>query len=108
MPANGGSAGLDPDAPTNIGQGGRDGGEVELLGLVLGENEQCCLDIGDLSGDRGGVELVAVGDQFAFLGRGERSGGQEAVQRGLWLVVETLAAAGLVWPQPTGFLVGVR
>jgi len=40
--------------------------------------------------------LVAVGDQLAFLGRGERLGGQEAVQRGLWLVVETLAAAGLV------------
>ena len=40
--------------------------------------------------------MVAVGDQLAFLGRGERLGGQEAVQRGLWLVVETLAAAGLV------------
>ena len=52
MPANGGSAGLDPDAPTNIGQGGRDGGEVELLGLVLGEREQHRLDVGDLSGDR--------------------------------------------------------
>src|SRR5664279_3393464 len=96
MPANGGSAGLDPDALADVWEGGRDGGEVELLGLVFGECEQHCLDVGDLSGDRGGVELVAVGDQLAFLGRGERLGGQEAVQRGLWLVVETLAAAGLV------------
>ena len=102
-----GSAGLDPDALADVGEGGRNSGEVELLGLVFGECEQHCLDVGDLSGDRSGVELVAVGDQLAFLGRGERLGGQEAVQRGLWLVVETLAAAGS-WPQPTGFLVGVR
>jgi hypothetical protein len=56
------------------------------------------LDVGDVSGDRGGVEMVAVGNQLAFLGRGERPGGQEAVQRGLWLVVQTPTAAGLVLP----------
>ena len=39
MPANGGSAGLDPDALADVGEGRRDGGEVELLGLVLGERE---------------------------------------------------------------------
>ena len=50
------SAGPDPDALADIGQGGRHGGEVELLGLVLGEREQHRLNVGDRPGDRGGVE----------------------------------------------------
>ena len=48
--------------------------------------------------------MVAVGDQLAFLCRGKCPGGQEAVQRCLWLVVEALASAGLVLAPADRFL----
>ena len=67
------------------------------------------LQVGDLAGDLGGVEAVAVGDQLGLLGRGEDVGGEQPVQRGLWLVVEAACGGRRGrWPQPTGFLVGVR
>jgi hypothetical protein len=47
-----------------------------LFSLVLGQLEQDGLQVVDLSGDGGGVEAVAVGDQLSLLPGGRRSDGQ--------------------------------
>jgi hypothetical protein len=59
---------LDADAGSGVGQCAGYGGVVEVFGLVLGEFEQGGLQVGDLACDRGGVEALAVGDQFYLLG----------------------------------------
>ena len=83
-----------PGVPlADVGQGGRDAGEVELVGLVLGEGEQHGLEVGDLPADRGGVEGVPVGDELGGLAWGEDLGGEEPVQRGGGLVVDAGAIA---------------
>jgi hypothetical protein len=62
-----GSAGglvLDADPGSDVRQGVGYGGEIALLGLVLGESEQGGQQVGDLAADRGGVEAVAIGKQL--------------------------------------------
>ncbi len=67
--------------------------EVELLGFLLGQDEESVLQVGDFAADLGGVEAVSVGDQVGLLGRGEHPCGQWPVQRRLWGIVEASAAA---------------
>lgn len=43
-----------------------------MFGCVLGEHEQSYLEVGDLTGDLGGVEAAAEGDEFCILGQGEQ------------------------------------
>lgn len=50
------------------------------------------MQVGDLSADRGGVEAVAVDDQFGVLGWCENVGVQQPLQGGLGLVVDPAVA----------------
>ena len=52
----------DSYAFVDVGQDAWDLGEVELVGLVLGQADENVLELDDAAGDRGGVELVAVRD----------------------------------------------
>ena len=90
-----------------VGQDAWDLGEVELVGLVLGQVDEDVLELDDAAGDGGGVELVAVGDQVSLLGSGQGAGVQESVQRGTGSVVEALAPAGLIGAPSDGLAVGV-
>jgi len=47
-----------------------------LFGLVLGQHEQARLEVADTPGEVGGVEGVAVCDQFGFLRPGEDPRGE--------------------------------
>ena len=49
-----------------------------MLGLLLGQFEEHDLQVGDLAGDLGGVQRVAVCDQFGGLCRGQNPGGIES------------------------------
>lgn len=70
-----GSAGglvLDAYPGSDVGQGGEYGGEIELLGLVLGESEQgeaCRSAI--WAPNRGGIQAVAAAAADGF-DRGDR------------------------------------
>ena len=86
----------DPDALADVGQDAGDLGEVELVGLVLGQADENVLEVDDAVGDRGGVELVAVRDQVSLLCLGQGTGVQQPVQWGTRSVVEALAPAGLI------------
>ena len=69
MPAKvGGSGRFDSDAFADVGQGAGEAGEVELLGLVLGQDQESCLQVSDPPGEGGWVQAVAVGDQLGLLG----------------------------------------
>ena len=59
---------------------------------------------GDLSGDRGGVERVAVGEQLGLLGWREHVGCEQPLQWHLGLVVEPGPPAVAVGAEPDGFL----
>ena len=98
---------LDSYAFVEVGQDAWDLGEVELVGLVLGQVDEDVLELDDAAGDGGGVELVAVGDQVSLLGSGQGAGVQESVQRGTGSVVEALAPAGLIGAPSDGLAVGV-
>lgn len=67
-----------------------------LVGLVLGQVDENVLEVDDVAGDRGGVELVAVRDQVSLLGLGQGAGVQQPVQWGTRSVVEALVPAGLI------------
>jgi hypothetical protein len=99
MPAKVGSAGFDPEAFADVGQGGGEAGEVELLGLALGQFEEQGLEVGDLSADRRRVQRVWVRDQVSGLGWGEDLGCQEAVQ---W------SGGRVVGPGPPAVAVGAE
>lgn len=99
-----GSGGLDADAAADVGQGGGDGGEVELFGLVLGVLDEQGLEVGDSASDLGGVEAVAVGQQLGGLCGGQDIRGQEPIQRGRGGVVEAGAAAVAVGAVSDRFL----
>src|SRR5690606_22290352 len=101
MPAKlGWSGGLDSDSVVNVGQGSGDGGEVDLLGVLLGEAGQDGLEVGDLAGELGGIEAVAVGGQLGILSWGQDPGGQEPVERRRGFVVDpatsTILGGGVV------------
>lgn len=59
---------------------------MELFGLVFGELEQYGLEVSEITADRGGVERVALGEQFDGTCRRKDLGCQHAVQRvfGRW------------------------
>ena len=86
----------DSYAFVDVGQDAWDLGEVELVGLVLGQADENVLEVDDAAGDRGGVELVAVRDQVSLLCLGQGAGVQQPVQWGTRSVVEALVPAGLI------------
>ncbi len=100
---------LDADALVGVGQDAGELGEVELVGLVLGQSDEQVLGLADATGGGGRVQLVAVGGQLLLVLVGQYVGVQQPVQRDTGGVVQALALAGLVGaPHPMGFLVGVR
>ena len=96
----------DSYAFVDVGQDAWDLGEVELVGLVLGQADENVLELDDAAGDRGGVELVAVRDQVSLLGLGQGAGVQQPVQWGTRSVVEALAPAGLIGAPSDGLAGG--
>src|SRR3546814_5046240 len=63
-----------------------------------------CLEVGDLASERGGVQGVAVGEEFGGLCWGEDAGGQEPVQWRGGLVVGPTPTPVAVAAIPLGLL----
>ena len=96
----------DPDALADVGQDAGGPGEVELVGLVLGQADEDVLELDDAAGDDGGVEPVAVVDQFVLLGVGQGVGVQQPAWGCAGPVVQALAPARPVSAPPDGLAGG--
>ena len=79
-----------------------------LVGLVLGQADEDVLELDDAAGDDGGVEPVAVVDQFILLGVGQGVGVQQPVQGCAGPARRCLRLPVLPAPHPMGLRVGVR
>ena len=79
-----------------------------LVGLVLGQADEDVLELDDAAGDDGGVEPVAVVDQFVLLGVGQGVGVQQPVQGCAGPVVQALAPARPAGAPPDGLAGGGR
>ena len=79
-----------------------------LVGLVLGQADEDVLELDDAAGDDGGVEPVAVVDQFVLLGVGQGVGVQQPAWGCAGPVDRRLRLPALPAPHPMGLRVGVR
>ena len=77
-----------------------------LVGLVLGQADEDVLELDDAAGDDGGVEPVAVVDQFVLLGVGQGVGVQQPAWGCAGPVVQALAPARPVSAPPDGLAGG--
>ena len=77
-----------------------------LVGLVLGRADEDVLELAGAAGDDGGVEPVAVVDQFVLLGVGRGVGVQQPAWGCAGPVVQALAPTGPAGAPPDGLAGG--